>query len=248
MLISEEADADSSSEEDQEMVHLRSEQYARDNVDTEAPQQAPKETPEETPKETPEETLKQSGAPAYDHIDIPLTEEEITILTSGEEEGGTQQEVEDDQPRDQPRLVKVEEMRRMHQLLVSGAPIFPPTTLLFINIFAKYCVFFPVTSQTLENCSEEVRNIVAQLMNGAANTEPTTMTTTTPPVPATPSTSGAQAFFDPVTMSAPQGPLPGKTLLHNLIWCLVFSTKTWWLVCSFVASFFRTTIICKRDD
>ena len=73
MLISEEADGDSSSEEDQEMVDLHNEQYARDDVDTEAPQQAPEETP------------KQSSAPADDHIDIPLTEEEITILTSGEE-------------------------------------------------------------------------------------------------------------------------------------------------------------------
>ena len=134
----------------------------------------------------------------------------------------------------------------MHQLLVSGAPFFPPTTLLFINTFAKYCVFFPVTSQTLENCSEEVRSVVSQLLNGAANTEPTTMTTTMPPVPATPSTSGAKpSFFDLVTMSAPQGPLPGKTLLLNLIWCLVFSTKTWWLVCSFVASFLELPAIAK---
>ena len=90
MLISEEADGDSRSEEDQEMVDIRNEQYTQDDVsvqddiDTEAPQQAPKEAPEETPE--------QSGAPADDHIDIPLTEEEITILTSGEEEGGTQQE------------------------------------------------------------------------------------------------------------------------------------------------------------
>ena len=135
----------------------------------------------------------------------------------------------------------------MHRFLVSGAPFFPPTTLLFINIFAKYCVFFPVTSQTLENCSEEVRSVVAKLMNGAANTEPTTtMTTTMLLVPATPSTSGAQAFFNPVTMSAPAGPLPGKTLLHNLIWCLVFSTKTWWLVCSFVASFLELPAFAKQ--
>ena len=105
MLISEEADGDSSSEEDQEMVDIRNEQYTRDDVsvqddvDTEAPQQAPKEAPEETPNETPEETPKQSGAPADDHIDIPLTEGEITILTNGEEEGGTQQE--------EPRPVEV---------------------------------------------------------------------------------------------------------------------------------------------
>ena len=78
------------------------------------------------------------------------------------------------------------------------------------------------------------------MINGAA----TTTTTTTPLVPATPSTSGAQAF-DPVTMSAPAGPLPGKTLLHNLIWCLVFSTKTWWLVCSFVASFLELPAFAK---
>ena len=84
-------------------------------------------------------------------------------------------------------------------------------------------------------------------MNGAANTEPTTtMTTTMLPVPATPSTSGTQAFFDLVTMSAPAGPLPGKTLLHNLIWCLVFSTKTWWLVCSFVTSFLELPAFAKQ--
>ena len=98
MLISEEADGDSSSEEDQEMVDIRNEQYTwddisvQDDIDTEAPHQAPEEAPEETSNKTPEETPKQSGAPADDHIDIPLTEEEITILTSGEEEGGTQQE------------------------------------------------------------------------------------------------------------------------------------------------------------
>ena len=69
MLIPEECD--SSSEEDQEMVDFRNEQYTQDDVDSEAPQQAPEETPEETPK--------QSGAPADDCIDIPLTEEEITI-------------------------------------------------------------------------------------------------------------------------------------------------------------------------
>ena len=97
MLIPE--DGDSSSEEDQEMVDFRNEQYTWDDIDSEAPQQAPKETPEEIPK--------QSGAPADDRIDIPLTKEEITILTSGEEEGGTQQEEEEDQPRDQPGPVEV---------------------------------------------------------------------------------------------------------------------------------------------
>ena len=76
MLIPE--DGDSSSEEDQETVDFCNEQYTRDDVDSEAPQQAPEETPEEIPE--------QSGAPADDRIDIPLTEEEITILTSGEEE------------------------------------------------------------------------------------------------------------------------------------------------------------------
>ena len=143
----------------------------------------------------------------------------------------------------------------MHRLLVSGAPFFPPTTHIFINIFSKYCVFFPVTSQTLENCSEEIRSVVSQILNGAAKTEPTTMTTTMPPVPATPSTSGAKLspstsgakpLFEPVTMPAPQGPLPGKTLLLNLIWCLVFSTKTWWLVCSFVVSFLELPAFAKQ--
>ena len=101
MLISEEADGDSSSEEDQEVVDIHNEQYTwdhvsvQDDIDTQVPQQAPKEAPEETPDETP----KQSGAHADDHIDIPITEEEITILTSGEEEGGTQQE--------EPRPVEV---------------------------------------------------------------------------------------------------------------------------------------------
>ena len=152
----------------------------------------------------------------------------------------------------------------MHWLLVSGAPFFPPTTHIFINIFAKYCVFFAVTSQTLENCSEEIRSVVSQILNGAAKTEPTTTTTTMLPVPATPSTSGAKLspstsgakpspstsgakpLFDPVTMPAPQGPLPGKTLLLNLIWCLVFSTKTWWLVCSFVVSFLELQAFVKQ--
>ena len=42
------------------------------------------------------------------------------------------------------------------------------------------------------------------------------MTTTMLLVPATHSTSGAKLlFFDMVTMSVPQGPLPGKTLLLN---------------------------------
>ena len=95
MLISEEADGDSSSEEDQEIVDHRNEQYIQD-VDTEAPQQAPEEAPQQAPEEAPE----QSGAPAEDHIDIPLTEEEITIFTSGEEE-------EQDQPIDQPSPVEV---------------------------------------------------------------------------------------------------------------------------------------------
>ena len=97
MLIPE--DGDSSSEEDQETVDFCNEQYTWDDVDSEAPQQAPKETPEEIPE--------QSGAPADDRIDIPLTEEEITILTSGEEEGGTQQEEKENQPRDQPGPVEV---------------------------------------------------------------------------------------------------------------------------------------------
>ena len=97
MLIPE--DGDSSSEEDQETVDFRNEQYTRDDVDSEAPQQAPEEIPEEIPK--------QSGAPTDDRIDIPLTEEEITILTSGEEEGGTQQEEKENQPRDQAGPVKV---------------------------------------------------------------------------------------------------------------------------------------------
>ena len=48
MLIPE--DGDSSSEEDQETVDFRNEQYTRDDIDSEAPQQAPEETPEEIPE------------------------------------------------------------------------------------------------------------------------------------------------------------------------------------------------------
>ena len=80
-------------------MDFRKEQYTQDDVDSEAPQQAPEEIPEEIPK--------QSGAPTDDCIDIPLSEEEITILTSGEEEGGTQEEEKEDQPRDQAGPVKV---------------------------------------------------------------------------------------------------------------------------------------------
>ena len=69
MLILEEADGDSSSEEDQEMVDICNEQYTRDDIsvqddiDTEAPQQAPEEAPEETPNKTPEETPKIKWCP-----------------------------------------------------------------------------------------------------------------------------------------------------------------------------------------
>ena len=139
MLISE--DGDLSSEEDQETVDIRNEQYARDDVDTEAPQQAPKETPEETPAETP----KQSSAPADDHIDIPLTEEEITILTSGEEEGGTQWEEEEDQPRDQPRPVKVIsiEMNEENALVAcKWGSFLPPNHTIYIYIY-RYHIFQP---------------------------------------------------------------------------------------------------------
>ena len=69
-------------------------------------------------------------------------------------------------------------------LLSSLQPYLYVYIYIFINIFAKYCVFFPVTSQTLENCSEEVRSVVSQILNGAAKTEPTTMTTKMPLVPA----------------------------------------------------------------
>ena len=119
------------------------EQYTQ-NAETEAPQQ---QTPEEMPKEMPEETPKQSGAPADDaHADdtivVPLTAEEMVILTSGDEEPAAEQE--ENQP---PGSVEVFSIGLNEQETpVSckwGSFCFPPTTLLlFIYVFGKYYVSF----------------------------------------------------------------------------------------------------------
>ena len=81
---------------------------------------------------------KQSGAPA-DHIDVALTEDEINLLTSGEEEVETAQ-----QEEDQPREIEVISIDLNEQNTpVSckwGSFLFVPLIkLLFINKFVKYC-------------------------------------------------------------------------------------------------------------
>ena len=77
---------------------VRNQQYTEDvhddDAETEAPQQ---QTHEETPEQMPEQTPKQSGAPADDAraddtIVVPLTAEEMVILTSGDEEPAAEQE------------------------------------------------------------------------------------------------------------------------------------------------------------
>ena len=65
-----------------------------DDVETEAPQQ---QTPEEMPEQRPEQTPEPSGAPADDaRVDdtfvVPLTAEEMVILTNGDEEPAAEQE------------------------------------------------------------------------------------------------------------------------------------------------------------
>ena len=87
-------------------------------------------------------------------------------------------------------------------------------------------MFFPVTSQTLENCSPEVRNSVIQLLNKPQpEPELTTVHDATPStsgaldpatMPATPSTSGAldpaTILATPPTSGAAQGSTPGNIL------------------------------------
>ena len=83
------------------------------------------------------------------------------------------------------------------------------TVIIYLHI-GKYFCFFPVTSQTLENCSPEVRNAVIQILN---KPQPEPEPTTVPD--ATPSTSGAS--YDPVIMPAVQGPKPGNILPITLL-------------------------------
>ena len=122
-------------------MDARNQEYTEDvhddDAETEAPQQ---QTLEETPKQTPE----QSGAPADDAraddtIVVPLTAEEMVILTSGDEEPAAEQE--ENQPMEVFSIGLNEQ-----QTPVSckwGSFCFPQTTLLlFIYVFAKYYVSF----------------------------------------------------------------------------------------------------------
>ena len=142
---------DSSSEEeeeDQDTVDARNQQYTEDDAETEAPQQqTPEETPEEMPEQTSEQTPEQSGAPADnaradDTIVVPLTAEEMFILTSGDEEPAAEQE--ENQPPGPMEVFSIG--LNEQQTLVSckwGSFCFPLTKLLsFIYIFAKYYVSF----------------------------------------------------------------------------------------------------------
>ena len=129
-------------------MDARNQQYTEDvhddDAETEAPQQ---QTPEETPEQMPEQTPEQSGAPADDAraddtIVVPLTAEEMVILTSGDEEPAAEQE--ENQP---PGPVEVFSIGlNEQQTPVSckwGSFCFPLTTLLlFIYVFAKYYVSF----------------------------------------------------------------------------------------------------------
>ena len=108
---------------------------------------------------------KQSGAPTddapgNDTILVPLTKEEMVILTSGDDESADQEE--QNQPPGPVEVMTIDLNDQQTPIAGKwGSFCFTPTTLLlFIYIFGKYFCFFPVTSQTLENCSPEVRNAV----------------------------------------------------------------------------------------
>ena len=115
-----------------------------DDAENEAPQQ---QTPKEKPEEMPEETSEQSGAPADDApadnmILVPLTEEEMVMLTSGDEEPAAQQE--ENQPPGPVEVFSID--LNGQQTPVSckwGSFCFTLTTLLlFIYTFGKYYVSF----------------------------------------------------------------------------------------------------------
>ena len=130
--------------EDQDTVDACNQEYTEDVHDDDAETEAPQQ---QTPEETPEQTPKQSGAPADDAraddtIVVPLTAEEMVILTSGDEEPAAEQK--ENQP---PGPVEVFSIGlNEQQTLVSckwDSFCFPLTTLLlFIYIFAKYYVSF----------------------------------------------------------------------------------------------------------
>ena len=124
-------------------MDARNQQYTEDihddDAETEAPQQ---QTLEEMPKQMP----KQSGAPADDAraddtIVVPLTAEEMVILTSGDKESAAEQENQPPGPMEVFSIGLNEQ-----QTLVSckwDSFCFPLTTLLlFIYVFAKYYVSF----------------------------------------------------------------------------------------------------------
>ena len=125
-------------------MDTRNQQYTEDVHDDDAETEAPQQ---QTPEEMPEQTPEQSGAPADDAraddtIVVPLTAEEMVILTSGDEEPAVEQE--ENQP---PGPVEVFSIGlNEQQTPVSckwGSFCFPLTTLLlFIYVFAKYYVSF----------------------------------------------------------------------------------------------------------
>ena len=122
-------------------MDARNQEYTEDVHDDDAETEAPQQ---QTLEETPEQTPEQSGAPADDAraddtIVVPLTAEEMVILTSGDEEPAAEQE--ENQPMEVFSIGLNEQ-----QTPVSckwGSFCFPLTTLLlFIYVFAKYYVSF----------------------------------------------------------------------------------------------------------
>ena len=133
-------------------MDARNQQYTEDiqddDAETEAPQlQTPEEMPEQMPEQTPEQTPEQSGAPADDAraddtIVMPLTAEEMVILTSGDEEPAAQQE--ENQPPGPLEVFSIGLNEQQTPVSCKwGSFCFPLTTLLlFIYVFAKYYVSF----------------------------------------------------------------------------------------------------------
>ena len=127
-------------EEDQDTVDARNQQYTEDihndDAETEAPQQ-----------QIPEQTPEQSGAPADnaradDTIVVPLTAEEMVILTSGDEEPAAEQEK--NQPPGPLEVFSIGLNEQQTPVSCKwGSFCFPLSTLLlFIYVFAKYYVSF----------------------------------------------------------------------------------------------------------
>ena len=131
-------------EEDQDTVDAHYQQYTEDVHDDDAETEAPQQ---QTPEEMPEQTPEQSGAPADDAraddtMVVPLTEEEMAILTIGDEEPAVEQEENQSLGHMEVFSIGLNEQ----QTPVSckwGSFCFPLTTLLlFIYVFAKYYVSF----------------------------------------------------------------------------------------------------------